>query len=204
MLLHTVLATVYGGLLVSARHLDIYGNLVEDVESTDESHYAHNENNLEVNDASEDDVWGWMPDAPQQFLQSHFPTPIAEDQQPIIHWPDIDIPEPQLPHDFPRPPQHRPVPPHHPHEAPKKGPFPGGHDTNKTIYQVLQSQPQYVIDTCSPVSLFFVLRTRLFVSFSRIFKLVNATEEVTKLLNDSAVKYVRFSLSHLDVSDFPS
>ncbi|KAI0710398.1 hypothetical protein C8T65DRAFT_648223 [Cerioporus squamosus] len=194
LLLHTVLAVVYGGLLVSARPDMGRVRGDEDAELTDNPYY------YSQGDVVEDDVqYNWAPDAPQLVMDAaqvpYYPDPEEVERPDFNSW-DRNLPRPEVPGHFPSPPDDFPKPPEHlPHEPPHPGPpgppphepghpgpqFPGHHphhppgsppSPNATIYQFLESNPR----------------------FSRIFKLVNYTEDVTKLLNDSSVNVTFFAL----------
>ncbi|KAI1790733.1 FAS1 domain-containing protein [Ganoderma leucocontextum] len=175
LLLHTVLAVVYGGLLVSARPDPLLGRDwdAEDSELADANHPSYHVQHGALADF--DDAWEWTPEGPQHILGTH-----AEgfDDQEAIHFPG----EPHYP-PHPGPPGPPPVhvppkerPPHFPH--PPHFPKPG-HDTkDKTVYQLLEGHPK----------------------FSRLFKLVNFTEDVTNYLNDSSQSVTLFALPN---SGFP-
>ena len=153
LLLHTVLAVVYGGLLVSARPDLGRVRGGEEVELTDNP-YAHPQN-----DVVEDDTpYTWAPDAPQHAM--HAQAPYYTDAEEVEYlrsrpW-DGDFPRPEVPHhfpsspeEFPEPPEDLPEPPHFPpHEPPHPGPpgppgpFPHlpAVAPNVTIYQFLEGQ----------------------------------------------------------------
>lgn len=75
----------------------------------------------------------------------------------------------------PRPPL--PPHPHPPHEPPNV--------ENKTIFQALSEEPRSVCFVLSPLS-----KLTHSGRFSRVFKLVNLTDEITSTLNDSSARLV--------------
>ncbi|PIL23718.1 hypothetical protein GSI_13468 [Ganoderma sinense ZZ0214-1] len=200
LLLHTVLAVVCGGILVSARPEPVRGRdwYGEDTEFTDANvpsyHVQHSD------PADSDELWEWAPQGPQHVLGTPphhadgFPFPGADRK----NWPELPHPFSGPPQkDGPEPPQFSPEPhypppppgppgppgpppppppppkdgpPHFPH--PPHFPKPGGDTKEQTVYQFLEGHPK----------------------FSRLFKLVNYTEDITNLLNDSAQSITFFAL----------
>ncbi|RDX45422.1 hypothetical protein OH76DRAFT_1559064 [Lentinus brumalis] len=196
LLLHTVLAVAYGGLLVSARPDLGRVRGGEEAELIDDG-YSYAQNDVVEDDAQ----YNWAPDAPQLVMDAA-QVPYYTDPEEVESnsW-DGDFPRPKVPGHFPSPPEEIPNPPEHlpkpphfpPHEPPHPGSpgppphepghhrphFPGHHPhhppgapSNVTIYQFLEHNPR----------------------FSRIFNIVNHTEDVTKLLNDSSVNVTFFAL----------
>ncbi|KAI0807075.1 FAS1 domain-containing protein [Fomes fomentarius] len=189
--LHTVLAVVYGGVLVSALPDPRTASEVE--EYLDVRDYDHPNPYAEPDQA--DARWEWVPDVPQfvfgaqtaegDEVQEPIQFPLPDDEyrdipHPRPSHPPLDWPKPpEPPHHPPGPPHEPPHPPGPPHRAPEEPhkPFPGPHRPpsgapNKTIYQFLEGNPK----------------------FSRLFKLVNYTEDITKLLNDSSANVTFFAL----------
>ncbi|KAI9056677.1 hypothetical protein FKP32DRAFT_1607820 [Trametes sanguinea] len=174
LLSHAVLAVVYGGLLAAARPgYEGQGARADwtrryegfEVEA-DGQEYARENGNV----AREGGSWQWVPDAPQMVMGAQIPYG-GEPHLPRPHYPhDGPAEPPQVPPypPGPEPPETGPVPP--PPHTPHPGPPP---DSEKlTIYQYLESNP----------------------SFSRLFKLVNYTDEITNLLNDTSAKLTFFAL----------
>ncbi|KAI0362768.1 hypothetical protein OH77DRAFT_86545 [Trametes cingulata] len=170
LLSHTVLAVVFGGLLASAR--PEWGSAqayYQDVESTD-TRYAQQTPDAIRRGGS----WQWVPDGSQTVMGVHASNEDERERRPFPP-PFPDIPGP--PDDRPEPPHRVPLPPHPPFpRPPDEGPAhppPGApNHSRQTIYEFLQTNPK----------------------FSRIFKLVNYTEEITNLLNDTSVNVTFFAV----------
>ena len=150
LLLHTVLAVVYGGLLVSARPQypgRYYG--AEGTESTSPSEYSYYYS--EQSDASQaagyEGFPQWAPNSQQQVLGAppqyteegsdyqepdHFPgaghgrwpEPPHQFPGPPPHFPEHQPEFPHPPHHFPESPHYPPPAPHHPPHGPPPGPPP--------------------------------------------------------------------------------
>ncbi|TBU28940.1 FAS1 domain-containing protein [Dichomitus squalens] len=209
LLLHTVLAVVYSGLLAVSARPEYLGRFydAEGAELTDASEYSYyyRPQHEASQAAGYENPPQWSRDASQQILGAHReyaeegydgqeparfpgtdhgrrPEPPHHFPPPPPHFPEPHHEFPKPPHPFPEPPHYPPPEPHHPHGPPegppKKGPFPhfpmpDHHKTkDKTIYQFLESHPK----------------------FSRLFKLVNYTEDITNLLNDSSQSVTFFAL----------
>ncbi|KAI0781244.1 hypothetical protein BD413DRAFT_25060 [Trametes elegans] len=179
LLSYAVLAVAYGGLLASAlpdpRGARPRGRPAE----ANPAAYVHPEDFY--HDAP---AWGWAPDGPQTVM--HRPTEEDEDHLRVEYagpsrppFPDVpDVPGDELPEPPrrplpppPRPPQEPPRPPF-PGDGPPSPP-PGEPDASKlTIYQFLETNPK----------------------FSRLFKLVNYTEDITNVLNDTSANVTFFAV----------
>ncbi|OSD02770.1 hypothetical protein PYCCODRAFT_1477418 [Trametes coccinea BRFM310] len=175
LLSHAVLAVVYGGLLAAARPGQGHGHAQADwthryegfEAGADGQEYARENGNV----AREGGSWQWVPDAPQMVMGA---------QIPYAGEPHLPRPHPPPPHDGPVEPPHAPPYPPGP-EPPETGPAPPPHNPHPgpppdgeklTIYQFLESNPM----------------------FTRLFKLVNYTEEITNLLNDTSAELTFFAL----------
>ncbi|KAI0371796.1 hypothetical protein BV20DRAFT_965078 [Pilatotrama ljubarskyi] len=169
LLSHAVLAVVYGSLLTSARPEWGHARAYQDARSTEPAYVQEEEYAI-----GQGGSWQWVPDGPQAVMgvqhsdddgrEHPFPHPFPDVPGPPDH-----LPEP--PHRVPLPPQ--PPFPRPPEEGPAHPPPPGAPThSEQTIYEFLQSNPR----------------------FSRIFKLVSYTEEITKLLNDSSANVTFFAV----------
>ena len=137
----TVLAVVYGSLLVSA--LPDPGDVLgaERVEpDLDRRPYR---SPLPSNEhiAPEDGIqWNRADEHPQLVMDTAYTTYYTEDTQETNPFP---VPPPEVPEPWPPRPQHPSGPPHDPHGPfPKPGPHPPPGAPNKTIYQWLEGDPQ--------------------------------------------------------------
>ncbi|KAI8998915.1 FAS1 domain-containing protein [Trametes punicea] len=175
LLLHAVLAVVYGGLLASALPgpggARGYQEPVLGYESSPALCAQERENVIREAGGT----WQWVPDAPQMVMGTNR---MHGEKFEYPHPPPIpNVPHP--PHDIPAGPPH--LPPYPPiSDPPEEGPVPPPHhpppgapDSSKqTIYEYLEHNPK----------------------FSRIFKLVNYTDEITNLLNDSSAQVTFFAV----------
>ncbi|KAI0670675.1 hypothetical protein C8Q78DRAFT_139688 [Trametes maxima] len=187
LLSHTVLAVAYGGLLASAYPEPGRARVYQDAKLTNPAY-------IQEQASASGGVWQWVPDAPQMVMggppapPGRFPGSTPPHQSPY------DIPEPPHPpfppptEDEPKwpprrpdhpPPPPPPGPPQSPPGPPPESPPGAPHELNLTIYQFLESTSH----------------------FSRIFKLVNYTEEITNLLNDSTAKLTFFAVPNWALPD---
>ncbi|KAI0637277.1 hypothetical protein C8Q77DRAFT_1155122 [Trametes polyzona] len=193
LLTHTVLAVVYGGLLASARvpewdHAEAYADAVDPTGGRNV--YAQDDfveaspNPLRHRSGA----WEWVPGAPQTVMDVHFESSGTEHhggpQHPVPPPPD----EPEAPRPghrwgaFPGPPGGHPnwpgVPPDPRPPKPGHPEDPQGHPhhpppdwSNLTIYQFLESHKE----------------------FSRLLKVINYTDDITGLLNDTSANLTFFA-----------
>ena len=168
LLLHTVLAVVYGGLLASAHPGP--RDRARPTEDAEIWPYAADYQPAEASSQHEG-VWEWGAPARQMYMEDgrvHGAEAANVDRQQPVPFPDDDpkAPEhgpPEPPHDLPKPPsgppQHPPpppppgFPPKFPPGPPPPGPpppgdhpppphQPHGNTSSLTIYQILESNPQ--------------------------------------------------------------
>lgn len=197
LLSHAVLAVVYGGLLAAAlpdrggRRAYAYA----DADATDAEYY-YTQEDAKTDPRAERGSW----DMPQRIMgmqrqpaqepqhPPEFPHPPGPPQSPFPGHPPPEHPD-HPPPDHPDGPPPRDGPPHHPEHPPPGQPGPPGapgNYENLTIYQFLESRKEYVQSLTLPPC----QRSDLCkYSFSRLFKVINFTEEATNTLNDTSAKY---------------
>ncbi|KAL1947525.1 hypothetical protein VTO73DRAFT_13249 [Trametes versicolor] len=184
LLSHAVLAVVYGGLLAAAlpdrggRRAYAYA----DADAIDAEYY-YTQEDAKTDPRAERGSW----DMPQRIMgmqrqpaqepqhPPEFPHPPGPPQSPFPGHPPPEHPDHPPPDHPDGPPPRDDPPPHHPDHPPPGQPGPPGapgNYENLTIYQFLESRKD----------------------FSRLFKVVNFTEEVTNTLNDTSSNVTFFAI----------